>query len=246
MKRMRRMKRFMAALLAVAILTAFMPAMKTEAAAQNIKARFVDWGRKTIQIDGDDYTTYDASESFIGLDKCNADYIYYEVFNLSKTQMYKSGTVRQSPDPNNRFPSYQVFKIKGARRTAVCLARVKARINNKWSNYSGWILLVPPHTPDYIRHAIWSKDGSINISWDKFQGIKDYYVYLSMDGVSWTRVKRTVGNKCSITSFKGKPLRSGKTYYYRVEGRALYNGKYYLEKGNSTVNYKRVYYIVVE
>ena len=57
---MKGMKRFIAALLAAVIMVASVPALKTEAAGRAISAKFIDWGRRTITVDGESMTTYAA------------------------------------------------------------------------------------------------------------------------------------------------------------------------------------------
>ena len=233
---MKGMKRFMAAFLAAMIMVASAPMMKAEAAENKITARFVDWGRKTIRLNGEDRTIYDASECYIGVDKCNAIRFYYEVFALTSGRRISYGYRSQAADNNNRFPAYQVFKIPKTRKTVVCKARVKAKIGNNWSAFSGWILLVPPHTPEYTRIASASKNGSVSLAWSKFDGMKDYRVLMSTDGVNWTAVKRTVGNRCTVDKYKGTKLNPFREYYFKVVGRAYFNGKYLSEKGDTNVN----------
>ena len=205
---MKGMKRFIAALLVALIMVASVPAVRTEAAGRAISAKFIDWGRRTITVDGESMTTYDASTCFVGVKKCNATQFYYEVYDSNGTKQLRKGYAYQAKDPNNLYPDYQVFKVPGTRRTVVCSVRVRAKIDGKWSAYSGWISLVPPHTPDYIRH----------------------------DASNWTAVKRTVGDHCTVEKFRGSKLQSWKKYYYKVVGRKYFKGKYILEKGNTDAN----------
>ena len=66
----------------------------------------------------------------------------------------------------------------------------------------------------------------------------DYVVYLSTDAVNWTAVKRTVGDHCTVESFRGAKLKPFREYDYKVVGRKYFKGKYILEKGNSNANYR--------
>ena len=234
--KMKGMKRFIAALLVALIMVASVPAVRTEAAGRAISAKFIDWGRRTITVDGESMTTYDASTCFVGVKKCNATQFYYEVYDSNGTKQLRKGYAYQAKDPNNLYPDYQVFKVPGTRRTVVCSVRVRAKIDGKWSAYSGWISLVPPHTPDYIRHASTTRNDSVSLSWNKFTGMTDYMVYMSTDASNWTAVKRTVGDHCTVEKFRGSKLQSWKKYYYKVVGRKYFKGKYILEKGNTDAN----------
>ena len=233
---MKKVKRIAAMLLAAMILTASVPAMKTEAAGRAITARFIDWGRRTIKVDGEDMVTYDASMCYIGVKKCGATKFYYEVYDSNGNKQLRRGEAEALND--SKYPDYQILIVPGTRRTVVCSVRVKARIDGKWSAFSGWISLVPPHTPDYIRHVSTTRTDAISLSWSKFSGMTDYVVYLSTDAVNWTAVKRTVGDHCTVESFRGAKLKPFREYYYKVVGRKYFKGKYILEKGNSNANYR--------
>ena len=171
---------------------------------------------------------------YIGVKKCGATKFYYEVYDSNGNKQLRKGESKAYTD--SKYPDYQILIVPGTRRTVVCSVRVKARIDGKWSAFSGWISLVPPHTPDYIRHASTTRDDSVSLSWSKFAGMTDYVVYMSTDGKNWTSVKRTAGDHCTVETFQGSRLKPFKLYYYKVVGRKYFKGKYILEKGNTDAN----------
>ena len=233
---MKKVKRFTAMLLAAVILMSSAPVMKTEAAGKAITAKFIEWGRRTIRVDGNEMLTYDAAMCYVGVKKCGATKFYYEVYDANGNKQLRKGEAKALSD--SKFPDYQILIVPGTRRTVVCSVRVKARINGKWSAFSGWVSLVPPHTPDFIRHCSTTMNDAISLSWSKFSGMTDYMVYMSTDAVNWTAVKRTVGNHCTVESFRGAKLKPFREYYYKVVGRKYFKGTYILEKGNSNANYR--------
>ena len=230
-------KRFTALILAAVIMASTMPVMRTEAAGRAISAKFIEWGRRTITVDGEDMTTYDASMCYLGVKKCGATKFYFEVYDSNGNKQLRKGESKVYSD--SKYPDYHILIVPGTRRTVVCSVRVKARIDGKWSAFSGWISLVPPHTPDYIRTASATKNNSVSLSWSKFSGMTDYMVYLSTDAKNWTAVKRTAGDHCTVESLNGSRLNPFKMYYYKVVGRKYFKGKYILEKGDTNVNYRR-------
>ena len=233
---MRVMKRLMAVLLAAAMLAVSAPAVGTEAAGKAITAKFIDWGRRTIKVNAEDYVTYDASMCYIGVKKCNATKFYFEVYDSNGNKQLRKGESKVYKD--SRYPDYQILVVPGTRRTVVCSVRVKARIDGKWSAFSGWVSLVPPHTPDYIRHASTIRNDSVMLAWSKFAGMTDYMVYMSTDARNWTLVKRTAGDRCTVETLNGSRLKPFYVYYYKGVGRKYFKGKYILEKGNSDANCK--------
>ena len=89
-------------------------------------------------------------------------------------------------------------------------------VDGKWSAFSGWVSLVPPHTPNFIRHCSTTMNDAISLSWSKFSGMTDYMVYMSTDARNWTLVKRTAGDRCTVETLNGSRLKPFYVYYYNT------------------------------
>ncbi len=98
-----------------------------------------------------------------------------------------------------------------------------------------------PIVPDAVINAGKCKAGGSSsspyeiVGWDKIAGAKSYTVYVSTSSSSgYEKVKTVSGSKNSvkISSYKGKKLKTGTTYYVKICTKTRYNGKTYSSKKN--------------
>ena len=238
---MKGMKRFAAMLLAVVILAASVPAMKTEAAGGlAIKGKFITWGMRKVTVYGQTVDTYDCAVSYIGIDrKYNATAFQYQVFTQDGSRLLRQSKEIPKSDRQrvgiSEDEQYWTVKVEGGRRTVLTSARVRARINGKWSAWSGLIGLIPLHTPDYIKISYLTQNNkSIAISWSRFTGMSDYEVYVSTTGTGgWKMVTRTTGTSYTLRNLNGRALGNNTTYYLKVIGRAKVGNTMTRAKGDS-------------
>ena len=242
---MKGIKRLMAALLAVAIMVSAAPVMKTEA-AKSIKGYFVSWGTRRITTDGQTYKTYDCASSFIGIDASyNVSEFEYKVYTQDGSRQLRKGS--QSSYYRSKDGKYKCVLVSGGRRTVLTSVRIRAKIDGKWSAWTGLIGLIPIHTPDYVRHSFNSNNNSVKISWDKFTGMSDYEVWVSTTGKGgWKMMTRTTGNSYTFKNFNGAPLKKYQNYYYKVIGRAKVGSTMVKAKGDASDWYDRGFYIKTE
>ena len=231
----------MAALLALVILAVSVPAMKTEAAGGlAIKGKFIEWGMRNVTVYGQKIETYDCAVSYIGIDrKYNATAFQYQVFTQDGSRLLRQSKEIPSSDGNRISTSYDrkywKVKVEGGRRTVLTSARIRAKINGKWSAWSGLIGLIPLHTPDYIKVSyLTQNDKSIAVSWSRFTGMSDYEVYVSTTGTGgWKMVTRTTGTSYTLRNLNGRALGNDTTYYLKVIGRARVGNTMTRAKGDS-------------
>lgn len=244
---MKGLKRLMAALLAVAIMFAAAPAMKTEAAGgRQVKGKFYSWAKtRSITTDGQTYQTWDCSTCFVEItqginsgDRVSA--VKYIVSTLDGKKGLKSGEtyIRTTSDGK------KVVEIEGGRRKQLTAVRLCIMINGKWSAWSGYIGIIPLHTPDMVNHSYNSSNNSVKITWDKIDQAVDYGVYVSTSSTGgWKLMTRTKGTSYTLKTFGGKSLQKYQNYYYKVIVRANVAGTVTEAKGNTNKWYDRGFYI---
>lgn len=237
---MKTMKRYIAMLLAAVILTASLPAMKTEAAGKAIDARFVTWDSVTFEaVPGVRTKHYDNSISYVGIDaSLKVSEFEYIISTLDGSVGLKRGSMKGYVKKGN----YKCVMINSGRKFAAVSVRIRARIDGKWSAWSKLISLIPIHTGFDI--DVSGTADAMKFTWKKNSAMKDYELYVSETGKSgWKMVARTTGNSYTLKSFNGAKLNKRPYYFYKVLGRAEVNGKMVRAKGNTDTYYANVVYI---
>ena len=243
---MKGFKRFMAALLAVAIMISAAPAMRTEAAGRAIKGAFYSWAKtRSITTDGQTYQTYDCSTCFVKITSgINSSDSVGEVKYIVSTLDGKKGLKSGSTTMKYTSDGTKVVEIEGGRRKQLTAVRLCVKINGKWSAWSGYIGIIPLHTPDMVKHSYNSNNNSVKISWDKIDQAHDYEVYVSTSNTGgWKLMTRTTGTSYTLKTFNGKSLQKYTNYYYKVIVRANVAGTVTRAKGDSNKWYDRGFYI---
>ena len=190
---MKGLKRLMATLLAVAIMVSAAPVMQTEAAAPTIKGAFVAWAGN------------DCSQAYIGIDsKYNVTEFWYKVYDMSNlTNPVKTAHADVVYIVNGK----KCVKITG-RKSLVTAVRIRAKINNVWTAWTGYIGIIPLHTTEYCKTQFLQSSKGWKITWSKFRGIQDYEVWVSTTGTGgWTMLTRTTGTSYTFTKLNGAGLK---------------------------------------
>ena len=238
---MKGLKRLMAALLAVAIMFAAAPAMKTEAAGRVIKAKFVTWDYYLVTIGGVQTKRYDCTTSYIGIDSSyNVEAFDYKVYTQDGSRQLRKAENR----PVYKVGGKKCVKVEGGRKTVLTSVRIRAKIDGKWSAWTGLIGLIPIHTYDYIKASYSNTTKAVTLKWDKFTGMSDYEVWMSKTGSSgWKMLTRTSGLSYSFKTFNGAALVDYQNYYYKVIGRAKVGNTMTKAKGDYNSYFANAFYI---
>ena len=215
---MKGLKRLMAALLAVAIMISAAPVMQTEAAT-SIKGSFVAWAGN------------DCSQAYIGIDsQYNVTEFWYKVYDMADlTTPVKTAHQDGYYQVNNK----KCVKITG-RKSLVTAVRIKAKINNPWTAWTGYIGIIPLHTSEYCQMEFLPSSKGWKITWSKFRGLQDYEVWVSTTGTGgWKMLTRTTGTSYTFTKLNGAGLIKNQNYYIKVIGRAKIGSTVAKAKGDS-------------
>ena len=216
---MKGIRRLMAALLAVAIMVAAVPAMKTEAAVA-LKGSFVSW-----------YGS-DCSQAYIGISSSySVSEFWYKVYDMADLQT-----------PVKTEHTTSCYKVNGkncvritGRKSLVTAVRVKAKVDGKWTAWSGYIGIIPLHTSEYCKTSFNRDARYWTITWSKFRGMQDYEVWVSTTGSGgWKMLTRTTGTSYTFTKLNGAGLKKNQNYYIKVIGRAKIGGTVAKAKGDSS------------
>ena len=244
-------RRYIAFLLAAVIMAASIPVINSEAAGGlAIKAKFIDWGLREVAFRGETYPIYDCAVSYIGVDmnKFHPTAFQYQVFTQDGSRLLRQSKEIPTSDKSKYITStdgqYLAVRVEGGRRTVLTSARVRIRINGKWSAWSGLVGLIPIHTFENVKLSYNGKNNSETISWSKFSGMQDYELYVSTSKTGpWKMVTRTVGTSYTLKSFNGKALKKKTDYYFKVIGRAKVGNTMTKAKGDSDTWYTMSFYI---
>lgn len=215
---MKGIRRLMAALLAVAIMVAAVPAMKTEAAVA-LKGSFVSW-----------YGS-DCSQAYIGISSSySVSEFWYKVYDMADLQ---NPVKTAHQDGYYNVNGKKCVRIAG-RKSLVTAVRLKAKINGEWSSWTGYIGIIPLHTSEYCKTEFIKSSRGWKITWSKFRGLQDYEVWVSTTGKGgWTMLTRTTGTSYTFTKLNGAGLKKYQDYYIKVIGRAKIGGTVAKAKGDS-------------
>ena len=224
-------KRLVAALLRA---TCSMPSQ----AARAIKGEFDKWAKpRTVTWYGKRVGVPDCATCYIkvksGLKSTdNVTQFEYMVYTLDGKKQLRRGYSKVYLAKDNSPEAL----VEGGRRTVLTAVKIRAKINDTWSAWTGFIGIIPIHTPDYVKQSYNSKSNSVTITWSKFTGMKDYEIWVSTSGYDgWKMMARTTGNSYTLKSFNGAPLKKDgfQSYYYKVIGRANVSGTVTKAKGDS-------------
>lgn len=219
---MKGLKRLMAALLAVAIMVSAAPVMQTEAAT-SIKGTFVSWAGN------------DCSKAYIGIDmKYNVTEFWYKVYDMADL----SNPIKTAhQDGYYQYENKKCVKITG-RKTLLTAVRIRAKINNEWTAWTGLIGIIPLHTSEYCQTQFNKTNRSWKITWSKFRGMQDYEVWVSTTGKGgWKMLTRTTGTSYTFSKWNGAGLKKYQNYYIKVIGRAKVGSTVAKAKGDSSTWY---------
>ena len=230
---MKGFKRLMAALLAVAIMFAAAPAMKTEAAGgRQIKGYFVDWlSNATISAGSATSKVYDCSACYVGIDSSyRVSDFEYAVYTQDGSRQLRKGT----QSGYYQMGGKKCVLVKGGRKTVLTSVRIRAKIDGKWSAWTGLIGLIPIHTKEYINVSLNKSTRAVTISWGKFTGMYDYELWVSKTGKDGWKM---------LTSFNGQKLVNNQNYFYKVVGRAKVGSYMTKAKGDSSTYFAQGFHI---
>jgi len=238
---MKGFKRLMAAFLAVAIMFSAAPVMKTEAAGRQIKGYFVDWLSGTATVSGATTKVYDCTTSYVGIDSSyRVSDFEYAVYTQDGSRQLRKGTQSGYYSKGGK----KCVLVKGGRKTVLTSVRIRAKIDGKWSAWTGLIGLIPIHTDEHIYMSFNKSTKAVTLSWGKFTGMTDYELWVSKTGKDgWKMLTRTTGNSYTFSSFNGQKFVNYQYYYYKVVGRAKVGSVMTKAKGDSSTYFANAFYI---
>lgn len=219
---MKGIRRLMAALLAVCIMVAAVPAMKTEAET-TFKGSFMAWAGS------------DCTQAYIQINRTGTVTEYwYKVYDMADLQT-----------PVKTEHTTSCYKVNGkncvritGRKSLVTAVRVKAKVDGKWTAWSGYIGIIPLHTSEYCKTSFNRDARYWTITWSKFRGMQDYEVWVSTTGTGgWTMMTRTKGTSYAFKNYKGEAVKRNQHYYIKVIGRAKIGNTIAKAKGDSASYY---------